>query len=68
MHLVFFGKSGVTSMVLERGGDSPEGYCGRPLGGPLRLLGPWALLCSGSRPREACFIVCGFVHLIFIIF
>jgi hypothetical protein len=54
--------------VLERDGDSLEGYHGRPFGGPLRLFGPWALLCSGPRPRGACFVIRGFVCLHFIIF
>jgi hypothetical protein len=55
-------------LVLERGGDSPEGYCGRPFGGPLQLLGSWALLCFGPRPCGACFVVCGFVRLLLIIY
>jgi hypothetical protein len=55
-------------LVLERGGDSPEGYRGRPFGGPLRLLRPWALLCFGLQPPGAYFVVCGFVCLLFIIF
>jgi hypothetical protein len=55
-------------LVLERGRDSPDGYRGQPFGGPLQLLGPWALLCFRPRPRGACFVVCGFVRLIFIIF
>jgi hypothetical protein len=53
------GDSAAQRWALKRDGDSPEGYCDRPFGGPLRLLGPWALLCFGPRPREAFFVVCG---------
>jgi hypothetical protein len=49
------GESVARRLVLERDGDSPEGYRGLPFGGPLRLLGPWALRCFGPRPRETCF-------------
>jgi hypothetical protein len=48
--------------------SSSEGYPDRPFGGPPRLLGPWALLFFGPRPRGAFFVVCGFVHLLLIIF
>jgi hypothetical protein len=49
--------------ALERGGDLPEGYHGRPFDGSLRLFGPWALLCFGPQPRRVCFVVCEFVCL-----
>jgi hypothetical protein len=55
----------VRRLALERGGDSPEGYCDRLLDGPLRLFGPWALLCLGPRPCTVCCVVCGFVCLLF---
>jgi hypothetical protein len=54
--------------IFERDRDSPEGYRDRPFGGPLRLLGLWALLCSEPRPRRACFVIRGFVSLRFIFF
>jgi hypothetical protein len=62
------GDSAAQCPVLERDGDSSEGYRGRPFGGPLRLLRLWALLCSGSRPRGARFVIRGFVSLRFVIF
>jgi hypothetical protein len=37
-------------LVLERGGDSPEGYHHHSFGGPLRLSRPWAL-CKESDAR-----------------
>jgi hypothetical protein len=36
---------------LERGGDLPEGCRGRPLDGPLRLPGQWALLTAQNRAQ-----------------
>jgi hypothetical protein len=62
------GGSVARRLVLERGGDSPEGYPDRPFGGPPRLLGPWALIFFGPRPRGAFFVVCRFVCLLLIIF
>jgi hypothetical protein len=55
-------------LVLERDGDSTERYRGRPFGGRLRLLGPWALLRFGSKLRGACFVVCECVYLISLFF
>jgi hypothetical protein len=62
------GDSTARRSVLERDRDSLEGYRDRPFGGPLRLLGLWALLCSGPRLRGARFVARGFVSLRFIIF
>jgi hypothetical protein len=36
----------VRRLALERGGSSLEGRRGWPLDGPLRLFGPWAVLCT----------------------
>jgi hypothetical protein len=47
------GDSAARCPVLERDGDSPEGYRDRSFSGPLRLLGPWALLFSEPRPCGA---------------
>jgi hypothetical protein len=38
--------------ILERDGDSPEGYRGRSFGGSLRLSGPWALLLWAVTTRS----------------
>jgi hypothetical protein len=62
------GDSAARRSILERDGDSLEGYRDRPFGGPLRLLGLWALLCSGPQSRGARFVIRGFVTLYFIIF
>jgi hypothetical protein len=39
-------------LVLERGGDSPEGYHGRPFGGPLRLLDHGPFFASARDHTE----------------
>jgi hypothetical protein len=43
----------VRYLVLERDGDSPKGYRGRPFGGPLWLSGPWALLLWAATTQSA---------------
>jgi hypothetical protein len=50
------GDSAAWSTVLERDGDSPEGYRGRPFGGPLRLLGSWALSLSRVAATRSVFL------------
>jgi hypothetical protein len=42
-------------LVLERDRDSPKGYRDRPLGGPLWLSGPWALLLWAATIRSVFF-------------
>jgi hypothetical protein len=44
--------SAVRRPVLERDADSPEGYNGQPLGGPLRIFGSWALLLWVATTRS----------------
>jgi hypothetical protein len=44
-------------VCLARGADFasiglPEGDRGQPFGGPLRIFGPWALLCFGCDHTE----------------
>jgi hypothetical protein len=54
--------------VLERGGNSPEGYRGQSVGGPLWLLWAVGLSTLGCDHSECVFGVRGMFVLCFVIF